>query len=430
MDVVPAAAAERMDPAGDAQLPVVHALPTRHPLTEIALLFFRLGVTSFGGPPAQVALMEDEIVRRRKWLDRQHFLDLYSAMNVIPGPNSTELALALGQVRAGFRGLVVAGISFITPAVLIILPMAWAYGRYGSVPSFRPVMLAVNAAVLAILTATFVRLTREAVRDAFTLVIALGAVVVSLLLSDRAKYQPELIILAASALAGAIWYGWPPPHVSRGALPLLAVLPIAPEPLRQPSIGRLFLAFLKIGATLYGSGYVLVSYLRTTVIEQHHWITEQQLLDGIAVGQITPGPLLTTATFLGYLVGERSAGGHIAGGVAGALVATAGIFTPSFVLVSILGDVVQRIRNNRYVRGALDGMNAAVAALILVVTIHLAVATLGIPHLAGPTLGLDPLLVGVTAASAIALLWFDLNPTWIVLAAGLVGAGRVWLGQG
>jgi chromate transporter len=410
--------------AGDSDLPAVQVSPDRHPLVEIALLFFRLGATSFGGPPAQVALMEEEIVRRRKWLDRQHFLDLYSAMNVIPGPNSTELALSLGLVRAGFPGLIVAGIFFIAPAVLIILVLAWGYTRYGAIPEFRPVMLAVNAAVLAILTAMFVRLTREAVRDVFTLLIAVLAIVVSLVLSTRANYQPELLILATSALAGAVWYGRP--RISTSTLPLLA---IAPPPAlfdapRHTSMLRLFLVFLKIGLTLYGSGYVLVSYLRTTVVEQHGWISERELLDGIAVGQITPGPLLTTATFIGFLIGHRSTG-NIPGSVICALLATAGMFLPSFLLVCILGHVVQRIRNSRYVRGALDGMNAAVAALILVVTIRLAVTTLGTPKLAGPTFGLDPILAGVTTVSAITLLWLDLNPTWIVLASGLVGAGRV-----
>jgi len=223
-----------------------------------------------------------------------------------------------------------------------------------------------------------------------------------------------------------VWYGRP--RISASTLPLLALAP-PPELLDAPrnaSMLRLFLAFLKIGATLYGSGYVLVSYLRTTVVEQHGWINERELLDGIAVGQITPGPVLTTATFLGYLVGLRSLGG-IPGGILGALVATAGIFLPSFLLVSVLGHVVQRIRNNRYVRGALDGMNAAVAALILVVTVQLAAATLGTPTLASPTLGLDPILVAVTALSAVMLLWLDLNPTWIVLAAGIVGGARVLL---
>lgn len=196
--------------------------------------------------------------------------------------------------------------------------------------------------------------------------------------------------------------------------------------LREASFAKLFLVFLKIGATLYGSGYVLVSYMRTTVVEQHGWMTERELLDGIAVGQITPGPVLTTATFAGYLIGARGAGG-IAGGVLGAVLATIAIFAPAFVLVSILGKMLQQLRHNRYVRGALDGMNAAVASLILVVTLHLAGATLGTPAYAATWFGLDPLLVCLTVLAFIALLRFDLNPTWIILAAALVGVARVGL---
>ena len=389
-------------------------------LREIAVLFFRFGALSFGGPPAQVALMEDELVRRRGWLDRQHFLDLYSAMNVIPGPNSSELALALGYVRAGLPGLLVAGLCFVTPAVLIILPIAWAYARFGTLPQAQPMLLAINAAVIAILAATFWRLATTAVRDAFTVVIAVASAATALALSGR--WQPELLILAVAAVAGALWYGRP--RVS--SLPLLALAPPVGE-LHHASYAKLFLAFLKIGATLYGSGYVLVSYLRSTVVEQHGWMTERELLDGIGVGQITPGPLLTTATFAGYLIGERSSGTGVVGGIAGALVATVGIFLPSFILVAILGGVLQRIRHNRFVRGALDGMNAAVAALILVVTIELARSTLGPPSLSAPAFGLDPLLVAVTVLAALMLLRFDLNPTWIILAAALVGIARAAL---
>jgi chromate transporter len=391
----------------------------RESLLEIAALFFRFGALSFGGPAAQVALMEDELVRRRNWLDRQHLLDLYSAMNVIPGPNSTELAIALGYVRAGIPGLVVAGVSFVTPAVMIILPIAWAYARYGTLPQLQPMLLAINAGVIALLVVTFWRLITTAVKDGLTAFIAAAAAAVALLVSGR--YQPELLILAASALLGALWYGRPR---VQDALPMLALAAPA-SPLQRASSTRLFLAFLKIGATLYGSGYVLISYMRTTIVEQHGWLTERELLDSIAVGQITPGPVLTTATFAGYLIGARSVGGSPAGGVGGALLATIAIFSPAFVLVAILGGALQRIRHNRYVRGALDGMNAAVASLILIVTLQLAVTTFGHPHLhAGWTLGLDPLLLGVTVVASVALLRFDLNPTWIVLAAAAVGIAR------
>jgi chromate transporter len=414
------------DDVAEAQSQSEHAPPFSRGarLREIATLFFRLGAVSFGGPAVQVALMEDEVVRRRNWLDRQHLLDLYSAMNVIPGPNSTELALALGLVRAGFAGLVVAGFSFILPAVLIILVMAWAYTRYGTVPEIRPVLSSMNAAVIAILAATFWRLTTAAVRDVFTGIVFAGALAASIALRAHPRFQPELLILAVSALSGALWYGRP--RLNTATLPLLAVIAPTTELNRAP-MSRLFLAFLKIGATLYGSGYVLVSYLRTTVVEQHHWINHQELLDGIAVGQITPGPVLTTATFVGYVVGNRSLGG-LAGGVLGAVVATVGIFLPSFCLVSILGHVLGKTRTNRYVRGALDGMNAAVAALILIVTLQLAVATFGMPRpSAGPTFGLDPILIAVTVIAATTLLVFDLNATWSIAAAALVGVVRATL---
>ena len=383
-------------------------------LREVALLFTRLGFTAFGGPAAHVALMEDEVVRRRGWLDRQHFLDLVSALNFIPGPNSTELAIHLGFIRAGFAGLLVAGACFITPAVLIILPIAWAYVRFGTVPRVQHVMLSITAAVIAILLVAFWRLARSAVKDRFTLAVAVFAVAGAVALRDAAQWQPELVILAVAALAGAIWYGKP----RATPLPLLAAMPLAgadPAPM-----ARVFLALLKIGATLYGSGYVLVSYLRSTMVEQHGWLTERELLDAVSVGQVTPGPLLTTATFVGYLLGHRTFGTD-AGGVLGGLVATAGIFLPSFVFVAAFARVLPRIRANRFARGALDAMNAAVAALILVVTAELAVATLGGGGAYPGRLAVDPVRTAVTVLSLVALLRFNLNATWVVAAAAVVG---------
>jgi chromate transporter len=388
-------------------------------LREVALLFTRLGFTAFGGPAAHVALMEDEVVRRRGWLDRQHFLDLVSALNFIPGPNSTELAIHLGFIRAGYPGLVVAGACFILPAVLIILPIAWAYVRFGRIPQVQHVLLSINAAVIAILLVAFWRLARAAVKDGFTLAVALGAVAAAAafaLLADVRWLQPELVILAAAAVAGAVWYGRP--RVT--ALPLLALMPMTGVSEPAP-MARLFLTMLKIGATLYGSGYVLVSYLRSTMVEQHGWLTERQLLDAVSVGQVTPGPLLTTATFAGYLLGHHGLG-TTAGGVLGAAVATAGIFLPSFLLVAVAARALPRLRANRFARGALDAMNAAVAAMILAVTVELAGTTLGRPSLDAPMFGLSPLRVGVTLMSLLTLLRWNLNATWIIAAAGLFGA--------
>ena len=395
-------------------------------MREVALLFTRLGFTAFGGPAVHTAMMEDEVVRRRNWLDRQHFLDLVSALNFIPGPNSTELAIHLGLIRAGFPGLLVAGACFILPAVLIILPMAWAYVAFGRrAPQMQEVFAGVSSAVVAILAVTFWRFARTAVTDVFTAVVAVAAAAAAFLLHGRAGWQPELVILAAAALAGAVWYGRPRLPGAGGAMTALiglvpagglSVVPgTAGSPPAAEQLLRVFLLFLRIGATLFGSGYVLVSYLRTGLVEQHGWLSDQELLDAVAVGQVTPGPLLTTATFIGYVLGDRFVGSP-AGGVLGALLATAAIFLPSFVFVALFGRVLPRIRANRYARGALDAMNAAVAALILVVTIELARRGLG-----------DPFGWAVCLVSLGAMLVGNVNTTWLILGAGLAGLARDWM---
>ena len=392
-------------------------------LREVALLFTRLGFTAFGGPAAHVAMMEDEVVRRRGWIDRRHFLDLVAALNFIPGPNSTELAIHLGLIRAGYPGLMVAGACFILPAVLIILPLAWAYVRFGTRPQVKDMLAGISAAVIAILAVAFWRFAKTAVKDRFTFVIAVLSVAAAFALAGRAGWQPELLILGLAAVAGAVWYARPKPPAG---LPLLSLaLPLAALPGARQEMVRLTLFFLKVGATLYGSGYVLVSYLRTGLVERTGWLSEQQLLDAVAVGQVTPGPLLTTATFVGYVLGHRFTGGAAWGGAAGGLLATVAIFLPAFVLVAAVGPFLDRVRHHRYARGALDGMNAAVAALVLVVTLQLARATLlRDPHLPAGLLTPDPLLLALTGASALALLWWDVNATWVVLAAGLVGLAR------
>jgi chromate transporter len=393
-------------------------------LREVALLFTRLGFTAFGGPAAHTAMMEDEVVRRRGWIDRRHFLDLVATLNFIPGPNSTELAIHLGLIRAGHAGLVVAGACFITPAVLIILPLAWAYVRYGTtVPEVRQLLAGVNAAVLAVLAAACWRFAKASIKDAFTATVAGLALVAAFVTTARPGWQPELVILAVAALAGAIRYGRPRP------LPVLSLaLPLAASADARSQMLRLALFFLKVGGTLFGSGYVLVSYLRSGLVEQHGWMTERQLLDAVAVGQVTPGPLLTTATFVGYVLGHRFTGGSVAGGAAGGVLATAAIFAPAFVLVAIVGPLLPRVRQNRHARGALDAMNAAVAALVLVVTIQLARATFFTPPPAPFAFRTaDPLPLALFAASLLALLKWNLNSTWLVLGAGIVGLLRGWL---
>lgn len=383
----------------------------RERLIEVALLFTRLGFTAFGGPAAHVAMMEQEVVVRRKWIDRQHFLDLVAAVNFIPGPNSTELAIHLGLIRAGYAGLVTAGLCFIVPAVIIILPLAYLYVSTGALPQVSAAMHGINACVIAIIIAAALRFAHTAVRDRFTVFIGLLALAIGLFGSRFPQIQPELLALALSATLGAIYYARPkiPPPAVAALLPLFATTDLS------RNLAKMSLFFLKAGATLFGSGYVLVSYLQSGLVDQHGWLTRQQLLDAIAIGQVTPGPLLTTATFIGYVLGAQRFGGGVAGGLSGAMLATAAIFAPSFVLIALLAPVLRRIRQHPLARGALDGMNAAVVALIFVVSVRLA----GPALFAGGRLNVINVLIA--CASLLAILRWNVNSTWLILAAALIG---------
>ncbi len=367
-------------------------------LIELAKLFTKLGFTAFGGPAAHIAMMEDEVVVRRKWLDRTHFLDIVAAVNFVPGPNSTELAIHIGQIRAGFIGLLTSGVCFITPAVLIILAIAWAYVQYGTLPKVQSAMLGISAAVVAIVAAAMIRFGRTALRGTFSVIVAIASLALAIVLRRYSKLQPEIVVLALAALAGAIKNGW----LRRTRLPMLS--------LNLAALAPIAWFFFKIGGTLFGSGYVLVSYLQSGLVVQRHWLTNQQLLDAVAVGQFTPGPLLTTATFIGYLLGNQHFNGGVTGGIIGAVTATIAIFLPSFIFVAILGPMLQRIRHNRYARGALDAMNAAVVALILVVLVNVGISALK-----------DWLTILIAVASLALLIWRNVNATWIVLASGIIG---------
>ncbi|HEV8378662.1 MAG TPA: chromate efflux transporter [Tepidisphaeraceae bacterium] len=377
-------------------------------LGEVARLFLRLGFTAFGGPAAHIALMEDEVVNRRKWIDRQQFLDLVAAVNFIPGPNSTELAIHLGALRAGWKGLIVAGVCFIVPAMLIILPIGWLYVHYSSLPNVAGPLMGIRACMIAIIAAAMWRFARSSIRDWFTGIIAVTAAVAGfIMMQPRFRVpQAELIILAAAAVAGTMR--------DRGtnAIPLVAIPTTMAATTAVVSASAKFLQlalfFLKVGATLFGSGYVLVSYLRGGLVDEKQWLSSQQLTDAVAVGQFTPGPLLTTATFIGYILGQQWSGPK--GAIGGAVLATAAIFFPSFCFVAALGPIWNRIRSSPRFRGALDGMNAAVVALILVVSI-----TLGKESIQG---------IGTLAIAAISLfllLKWNLNSTWLIIGSALVG---------
>jgi chromate transporter len=391
------------------------AEPSQTPTTlrELASLFARLGFTAFGGPAAHVALIEDEVVTRRNWLDRQHFLDLIAAVNFIPGPNSTELAMHIGQLRAGIRGLIVAGVCFICPAMLIILPIAWAYAKWGSLPQVQPALRGIGAAIVAIVAFATFRLAHTAMKDPFTMIVTVAVTIADAFAVTYHWLQPELVALALSAVAGATWYALP----RRGAGRRLFALAIPVT--FWPDLLRLALVLLKIGATLFGSGYVLISYLRTDMVDHRGWLTQQQLLDAIAVGQFTPGPLLTTSTFIGYLLGDTKFGGGVPGGIIGGISATTAIFLPSFILVGIFGPILQKIRRTPWARGALDGMNAAVVGLMLVVAVQLGIGAVRDPV----TRTFD--VAGLTImAFCFAALWRKISATWLIIAAALVAS--VW----
>jgi chromate transporter len=387
-------------------------------LREVALLFARLGFTAFGGPAAHVAMMEDEVVRRRGWIDRRHFLDLVGTLNFIPGPNSTELAIHLGLIRAGLRGLLTAGVCFITPAVLIILPLAWAYVRFGQVYPVRGAMRGIAGAVVAIVAVAGWRFARTAVTDWFTGAVAVAAPVGEYFLNRWAGrpywLQPELAALALGGLAGVIRYTGLRTGVAR-SLPLIglglpATMLAAADASPWREMARLAGFFLKVGATLFGSGYVLVSYLRGGLVDgPDRWLTQQQLLDAVAVGQVTPGPLLTTATFIGYLRGHQLFG-TTRGGIAGGVIATLAIFFPSFVFVALFGKVLPRIRENRHARAALDGLNAAVVGLIWAVALRFAWE-----------LRRDLLPLATCCGCLIVLLRWRANATWLIIASAVVG---------
>jgi len=326
--------------------------PRSSALREVARLFLKLGLVAFGGPAAHIALMRDEVVRRRGWMSDEEFLDAVGAVNLLPGPNSTELALHIGRRQAGVAGLLVAGACFILPPVALVLLCAWAYVRYGRLPAVLGAWAGAQPVVVAVVTMALVGFARTALRTTPAVVAGL----LGLLLATLGAHE-LVVLLAAGLLVLAVRM----PSRARGAAAGVAVLvPLLPaaSPAAVPGLGWLFLFFIKTGAALYGSGYVLLSFLRGGLVERGGWLTEAQLLDAVAAGQLTPGPVFTTATFIGYLL-------H---GVPGGLVATVGIFLPAFLLVGVSGAIIPWVRRSPPARAFLDGVNAGSVALMAVVT--------------------------------------------------------------
>lgn len=370
-------------------------------LAEVAGLFLRLGVTAFGGPAAHIAMMQDEVVERRRWLTAEEFLDLMGATNLIPGPNSTEMAIHIGHRRAGFPGLVVAGACFIVPAALITFALAWVYVRYGSVPRAQGILYGVKPVIIAVVVQAIWGLRKAALKSKLLLAVGLSCVVASLL-----GINELAILLAAGALVAAGgWFRFKP--AAPGLLQIAPPVTLAAGTVVGAfSPTTLFLVFLKIGAILYGSGYVLLAFLRSDLVDRLHWLSEKQLIDAVAVGQLTPGPVFSTATFIGYVVG----------GTSGAVLATLGIFLPAFVFVAASGALIPKIRGSARARAFLDGVNVASLALMITVTMQLGRAAL-----------VDPPTVLLAAASALLLLRFKVNSAWLVLGGAAAGLLVTWL---
>jgi chromate transporter len=385
---------------------------SRTSVPEIAGLFLRLGTVAFGGPAAHIAMMEDEVVRRRGWMTREQFLDYLGATNLIPGPNSTEMAIHIGHLRGGWPGLVVAGASFIIPAAVLVTVAAWAYVRYGSLPQVLGLLYGIKPVVIAIIMQALWGLGRSALKDATLVLVGLLSIVAITV------GVHELLVLGLAAAAVVLLRSWQRPAGGRPASVAMAACiaaggggsmvsgVAAGSAAAAPfALWSLFLTFAKIGAVLFGSGYVLLAFLRADLVERLGWINEPQLLDAVAIGQVTPGPVFTTATFIGYLLG----------GATGAAVATLGIFLPAFVFVAISGPLVPRLRRSVLASAALDGVNVASLALMAVVSWQLGRAAL-----------IDPLTVAMAALSLLALARYRTGSAWLILAGALIG----WIGRG
>jgi chromate transporter len=368
------------------------------PLREVVQVFLKLGTLAFGGPAAHIGMMRDEVVRRRQWLSDQDFLDLLGVAQLIPGPNSTEMIMLLGARRAGWRGLILGGASFILPAMLIVMVFGWVYVRFGALPQLEWLLYGVKPVMIAIIIQAVWELGKKAIKGPLTLCVgalalllyALGASEIPLL------FAGALLVMVIQNRSRLRWRGSAAATIVLGG-PLAPIVTVAATPF---SYWQLFWSFFKIGAVLYGSGYVLIAFMQTEFVQNLGWLTNQQLLDAIVVGQITPGPLFTSATFVGFILG----------GVPGAIIATIGIFLPAFILVAIVRPFVPRLRQSPWFSALLDGVNVVSLALVVGVAVGLARVSL-----------IDPLTVAIAALTLIVLLRFKINSTWLVLGGALMG---------
>ncbi len=368
-------------------------------LKELAAVFFRLGCIAFGGPAAHIAMMDDEVVKRRQWMSREQLLDLIGVTNLLPGPNSTELAIHIGYERAGWKGLFVAGSCFILPAMTIVWILAALYARYQTVPQVEWLLYGIKPVIIAIILQALFKLGKKAIKDAPTAIAAIGVIVAYFLNVN------EILLLLIAGLVVMLINNLRQGGTAALLLPLSGTLAqtsgtAAASTVAGPSGIQVFLFFLKIGSVLYGSGYVLLAFLQRDLVERLGWLTSQELLDAIAIGQFTPGPVFTTATFVGYL---------LAGNV-GAIAGTVGIFLPAFLLVGIVNPWVPALRRSRWFGAFLDGVNAASLGLMA-----------GVVFTLGRTALVDWVTILLAVLGAISVFRFNVNSAWIVLAGGIVG---------
>jgi chromate transporter len=365
----------------------------------LALLFLKIGGLGFGGPAVHIGMMHDEFVKRRCWLSDERFLDLVGATNLIPGPNSTEMAMHIGFLGAGWRGLVVGGLSFMAPAVASVLVLSWIYVRVGSTPEAGWLLYGVKPVVIAVILQALWNLGRKAIQGPLTALVAAGVAGLFFLGVN------EIALLLAGGLFVMIARNW---RVPGGTTTFVATLPLAALPTASSvaapfGMVGLALNMLKIGAVWYGSGYVLLAFLRADFVERLHWITDQQLLDAIAVGQITPGPLFTAATFIGFLLS----------GLPGAAVATIAICLPSFLFVAVSNPLIPKIRRSKYAGSLLDGVNISTLGLMAAVSWQLGWASV-----------IDPFTAVLALGASVALFAYRVNSIWLVLGGALAGLIR------
>jgi len=370
---------------------------------EIAQVFFKLGVIGFGGPAAHIAMMEEEVVTRREWITRSRFLDLIGATNLIPGPNSTEMAIHLGYIYGGVFGLILAGVCFLIPAVFITGIFAWIYVSFGDLPQISPLFYGIKPAVLAVILGALWKLGNKAIKSYQLLLIGFG---VAVLLFFGIN---EVIALLIGGFVGMLLLRKVlPKETAEGLIATLSFGTIlkavaATTAKTIPPLWKLGLFFLKVGSILFGSGYVLIAFIEGELVNQNGWLTQQQLLDAIAIGQFTPGPVLSTSTFIGYVIA----------GVPGAIVATLGIFFPSFIFVLILNPLIPKLRSSKWTSAFLDAVNVSAVGLMAVVTLQIAYSLFLQP--------LDYIAILIFIMGAIALFRFQLNPLWLVLGGAILG---------